>query len=147
MEEYQVYRIIPEKDKYYVTSEYTKRIGNWRDEKLYTTNKPRYVGKYFKEFSDGCGDGRRTAYYFYNDLSHSLNTVYLSYEGTTSFIEVDSIQMVNDRYRILNLAKMMLSNSELCLYLQDQSNILPIINYYLDIIYMKNYEHFLKIEC
>lgn len=144
MEEYQVYRITPEKDKYYVTAEYTRRIGPWRNEIYFTTFKPRYVGKYFKEFSSGHGDGKQTAYYFYNDQINKLNTVYEAYEGTTSFIEVDSIQLVNDRYRILNLAKMMLCDSELCLNLQDQPNILTIINQHLNKIYLNNYEHFFK---
>ena len=119
MEEYQVYRITPEKDKYYVTAEYTRSIGPWTNEIFYTdTFTPRYVGKYYKEISSGYGDGKQTAYYFYNDLTNRQSYVYLNYEGTTSFIEVDSIQLVNDRYRILNLAKMMLYESEPCFNLQ-----------------------------
>ena len=144
MAEHQVYRITPEKDKYYITAEYTKRIGRWPKETYYTNLEPIYVGKYFKEISSCYGDGKRMTYYFYNDVSNSLNKVYLSYEGTTSFVEVDSIKIVNNMYRILSLTKMMLSDYGPCINLQDQQSILPIINQHLNTIYIKNYKNFFK---
>ena len=137
--EHQVYRITPKKDKYYVTAEYTRRIGRFPIETFYTTLLPKYVGKYVKEISTGCGDGKQTTYYFFNDVNNSLEPVYLAYEGTTSFIEVDSFKIVMNRYRILSLAKMMLSNSEPCINLHEQSNILNIINQHLNKIYKINF--------
>lgn len=141
MEEHQVYRITPENNKFYVTAEYTKKIGRFPNETYYTTLLPRYVGKYSKEISTGYGDGKQTTYYFYNDLSNSIKQVHLAYEGTTSFIEVESFKIVMNRYRILSLAKMMLSNSEPCINLQDQTNILSIINQYLNKIYSASKNH------
>ena len=132
MEKYQVYRITPVINKYYVTAEYTRRIGRWPEHDYYTNIKPRYVGKFINEISSGFGDGKQTTYYFYNDVTNSVNKVFLSYEGTTCFEEVDSIQMVNKRKRILSLSKMMISNSEPCIHLEDQQNILSIVNEHLN---------------
>lgn len=136
MEEYQVYRINPEKDKYYVTAEYTNKIGQYPKETYFTNIKPIYVGKYFKEISTGFGDGKQTIYYFYNDISHLVNKVWLSYEGTTCFAEVDSVEILNNRNRILSLATMMISDSEPYNNLHDQQNILQIVNLYLNKIYI-----------
>ena len=49
MTDTQVYRIKPELEKYYVTAEYTRKIGKWPDEQYYTVIKPLYVGKFLNE--------------------------------------------------------------------------------------------------
>lgn len=130
MSDIQVYRITPEPEKYYVTAEYTKRIGKWPDEKYYTIIKPSYVGKYLNETQSGFGDNNIICYHFYNDIKDCRNDVYLNYEGTTSFIEVDCRSLMN-RQRILALSKMINTNLLPTSELIDQPNILRKINNFI----------------
>jgi len=86
----EVYRITPTIDKYYETAEYTQRIGKWPNEKYYTINKPKYVGRYLKQLRSGWGDGSNIIDIFFNDEINEEVSVPLLYEGTTSYREVES---------------------------------------------------------
>jgi hypothetical protein len=72
--------------KTYKTVEITRKEGMWPNEKCFTTNVPRYVGKYIETLREGgFGDGARIWSVF--DDNGKINRVDYSYEGNTSFIE------------------------------------------------------------
>lgn len=84
--EIEVYRLTPEVGKYYKTAEYTRKTGRYPNEKYFTTNTPKYVGKFVKTEQYGFGDGAK-AYSVFNN-NGNLETVAYTYEGTTCFREV-----------------------------------------------------------
>ena len=127
MTDTQVYRIKPEPDKYYVTAEYTRKIGKWPDEQYYTVIKPLYVGKFLNESQSGYGDNKIICYHFENDIKKCRNDVYLNYEGTTCFLQVDCRSLTN-RQRVLALSKMIITEKLPTSELMDPSNILEKIN-------------------
>lgn len=126
----EVYRINPEPGKYYETVEYTRKEGKWPDEKYYTIIKPLYVGKYLNKTEGGYGDNKIICHHFYNDIKDCNNNVYLNYEGTTSFLEVDCRSLKN-RLRVLALSKMIKTNLLPTSELIDQPNILEKINSFI----------------
>lgn len=84
--EIEVYRMTPKVGKYYETAEYTRKTGIYPNEKYFTTNTPKYVGKFVKTEQYGLGDGAK-AYSVFNN-NGNLETVAYTYEGTTCFREV-----------------------------------------------------------
>ena len=86
LNETEVFRLSPEKDKYYDTCTYTRRTGKYPNEKYYSTNKRRYVGKFIRHVSYGYHDNATHIDIFDNDGIEEQ--VYYTYEGTTCFIEV-----------------------------------------------------------
>jgi hypothetical protein len=85
-EEVEVFRISPIKEKYYETAEFTRKEGIWPKERYYTTNPPKYVGKFIKHLRFGDRDGA-THIDIFDDNGKEIE-VYYSYEGRTSFREV-----------------------------------------------------------
>jgi hypothetical protein len=74
--------------KTYKTVEITRKEGMWPNQRYFTTNIPRYVGKYVETLREGgFGDGARIWSVF--DDNGKINRVDYSYEGTTCFIESD----------------------------------------------------------
>jgi hypothetical protein len=86
--EEEVYKLSKfDKNKCYVTGEYTRAEGNYPNKKYYiNTNNLKYVGKYVNEISSGYSDQYTITYYFENN--GITNTVTLNYAGTTCFKEV-----------------------------------------------------------
>jgi hypothetical protein len=86
-EEVEVYRLEPKMGKYYETAEYTKKTGTWgeRNERYFTKNVPRYVGKFIRIERSGYGDGGRV-WAIFDDNGKQVQVEY-TYEGTTSFRE------------------------------------------------------------
>lgn len=83
----EVFRIIPEKDKYYYTTKFTKKIGSYPYERYFAnSNSIRYVGKFVRLERGGYGDGGWTTAFF--ELNGHIEEVNFDYEGTTSFIEI-----------------------------------------------------------
>ena len=85
--EIEVYRITPEVGKCYETAEYTRKTGKYPNEKYFTMNTPKYVGKFVKTEQYGMGDGAKI-FSVFND-NGNLKTVAYTYEGTTCFREVN----------------------------------------------------------
>lgn len=84
--ETEVFYITPKEGKCYYHAEYTRKTGKHsdRNERYFTTDKPKYVGK----FTDGWGTQYGAASYFTDDITGEKNTVHHTYKGTTCFIEV-----------------------------------------------------------
>ena len=86
--EIEVFRIRTEVDKCYehieaTRSEYLGGMGNFR---YFSTNQPRYVGKFIRQERYGSGDGGEVIDVF-SDNGKEVRVNY-SYEGFTCFIEV-----------------------------------------------------------
>jgi hypothetical protein len=93
-EEVEVFRFTPEIGKYYETAEYTRIEKNQiMKTRRYFANKEdvKYVGKCIKHCSEGYGDNAEYWDLFENDEGVVIRVEY-SYEGFTSFREVQSIQ-------------------------------------------------------
>jgi hypothetical protein len=98
--EIQIYRLTPEKGKYYMYAEYTRSEGNWPHEKYYTTNSLRYVGEFKWNITTGYRDNASCIGIFHNNgeednVTYSQNgiksyeqIVNYSYNGRTCFLEV-----------------------------------------------------------
>jgi hypothetical protein len=87
--ETEVFRISPQVGKYYKTAIYTRSVGMWPNEKFYTTNPVRYVGKLVENCTRGLGDGAEHWSIF--DDNGTIHRVDYTYEGTTSFVEVSEV--------------------------------------------------------
>lgn len=87
MQEVQVFRLTPVLNKCYEHAEYTRRQGNYPNERYFTNVPPTYVGKFVRFEQGGYGDnGWRTD--FFEDLKGKEVAVNYSYEGRTCFREV-----------------------------------------------------------
>lgn len=93
-EEIEVFRFSPEIGRYYETAEYTRREKNhiMKTSKYFAKKENvKYLGKCIEHCSDGYGDNA-----IYWDLFENnegvVTKVEYSYEGYTSFREVQSIQ-------------------------------------------------------
>ena len=82
----QVYRLTPQEGKYYMTTTWTEREGKYPNEKYYTTNELKYVGKFLRHESYGYRDNALHKDIF--DNNGVENEVIYTYEGTTSFLEI-----------------------------------------------------------
>jgi hypothetical protein len=87
--ETEVFAISPELGKCYKHVEATRTTGINPNEKYYTTNTPRFVGRFIREERYGYGDGASIFAFFQDDSTGAENSVEYSYEGNTCFIEVD----------------------------------------------------------
>ena len=86
--EVEVFRIEPTPGKCYEHAEYTRQEGRYPDkERYYFRGQPKYVGKHVSHHRDGYGDGSHSWDIF--DDNGKENRVDYSYEGHTSFREVD----------------------------------------------------------
>lgn len=83
----EVFRIEPVKEKYYYTAEYDVCHGHYPNQKYFTSKPLRYVGEFIQRTRIGAGDGQ-DVFDTFND-NGVINCVKYSYEGYTSFIEVD----------------------------------------------------------
>ena len=92
--ETQVYRLTPEAGKYYETAEYTRRKGRWPNVVYYTTNKMQYVGKFVKHLQFGYHDSAIHIDIFDNNGEEIQ--LHYTYEGTTSFREVEKVEIIID---------------------------------------------------
>jgi hypothetical protein len=81
----EVFRLTPEKDKYYETVLYTRRVGKFPNETYYTTNPIVYVGKFINHIFSGHGDNVEHMDVFDKDGKEVL--VKYTYEGYTCFRE------------------------------------------------------------
>jgi hypothetical protein len=86
-DEIEMFRLTPQVDSHYEHAILTRKEGNYPDTKYYTVNTPRFVGKFIKQISYGYGDGKQVMDYF--DDNGKENIVYYTYEGTTSYREVN----------------------------------------------------------
>jgi hypothetical protein len=90
--ETEVFRIELEVGKCYEHVEATRDVyaggGNHR---YFTTNVPRYVGRYTETKRYGYGDGGSAIAYFYDSSTKRQNQVSYSYAGYTCFREVPCI--------------------------------------------------------
>lgn len=87
MAEIEVFRITPEIGKCYEHVEATREQGRWPNERYFTTNTPRYVGRFIKQVQKGFGDNSSIRDYF-QDNNGNEQIVDYSYEGKTCFREV-----------------------------------------------------------
>lgn len=86
--EIEMFRIMPKPGCHYETAEYTRKTGEWpENEKFFTTQTPRYVGKFLRHVQIGDRE-TTTTYYNVFDLSGEEVSVYYSAEGHTCFREV-----------------------------------------------------------
>jgi hypothetical protein len=86
--EIEVFRLTPEKEKFYLYAEATRKVGtNQTGIKYYTTNKLKYVGQYIRDYRTNTGDGG----YFWAIFKDGdvENRVDYSYAGNTCFIQVE----------------------------------------------------------
>lgn len=118
----EVFRITPTVDKYYETAEYTQKLGKYPNEKYYTINKPKYVGKYVKQLRSGYRDGCSIIDVFFNDETKEEVYIPLSYEGRTSYKEVESKEL-EKRKKILSFMISSLENKPPVNEISDISNI------------------------
>ena len=86
--ETEVFAISPELGKCYKHAEATRKTGINPNEKFYSTNTPRFVGRFIREERYGYGDGGSYFAFFQDDSTGAENSVEYSYEGNTCFIEV-----------------------------------------------------------
>jgi hypothetical protein len=82
-----VFRLSPEKGKYYEYAEYTERVGVWPENHYFTTNPLRYVGKHIQHYQEGGGDGA-DHWDILEDAAGNTVRIDYTYEGTTCFREV-----------------------------------------------------------
>jgi hypothetical protein len=87
--ETEVFRLTPTVGNFYYTTEYTRKTGDFLsgNERYYTTKPLNYVGQFVKHCSHGFGDGA-THWDIFMDNGEEVK-LYYTYEGTTSFLEVD----------------------------------------------------------
>jgi len=111
MTEVQVFRLTPALNRCYEHAEYTRRQGNYPNERYFVNIPPRYVGEFIRFESGGWGDGgwRRD---FFRDLNRNEVVVNYSYEGRTCFREVpcgppplprEHLESIKNRNRIPTL--------------------------------------------
>jgi hypothetical protein len=98
-----VFRLKPVEGKYYETTEFTRKDGKWPYEHYYTNKKLKYVGKFIKHEHYGWGDN--ASYYDIFDNDGEEVIVQYTYEGTTSYreVEVDG----NSKERIIKRTKIL----------------------------------------
>lgn len=84
--ETEVFRISPVVDKCYEHIEATRSQYMGGNHRYFSTNQPRYVGKFVRQERRGYGDGGEV-WAIFND-NGTENRVDYSYEGYTCFIEV-----------------------------------------------------------
>ena len=87
--EIEIFRITPMPEKLYETACYTRRTGVFPNEKYFTTNIPRFVGKFIKHYQIGYGDGA-IHYDIFEKDGHKERVDY-SYDGTTCYREYDPL--------------------------------------------------------
>ena len=93
-DEVEVYRISPDIGKYYETAEFTRKTGKYKlNNEQYFTKKDniKYVGKSIQHNFSGFGDNAEHWEIFENDNGLLIKVEY-TYEGTTCFKEVESLQ-------------------------------------------------------
>lgn len=90
-EQREVFRLTEfDKNIEYGYAYYTKKEGKYPNEKYYTTNKIKYVGKYKESVSWGhFGDGHCGCEVFINDKGELTNVEY-DYEGKLCFLIIPS---------------------------------------------------------
>ena len=71
-EEIEVFRLTPELNKYYETVLLTRKEGKYPNEKYYTTDTTRYVGKFIVQIRTGFGDGVQVIDIFENEYFRRL---------------------------------------------------------------------------
>ena len=103
-EEIEVFRLTPELNKYYETALLTRKEGKYPNEKYYTTNTRRYVGKFIVQMRLGFGDGTQVIDIFENQHNEKVN-VYYTYEGTTAFREVQPLLTKKQKMAIIHVGK------------------------------------------
>ena len=93
-EEIEVFRMEPTVGKYYETAEWTRKTGTWREgnERYFTTNVTRYVGKFVRSERMGYNDSCRV-WAIFDDNGKRVQIEY-NYEGTTSFRETPPFEYV-----------------------------------------------------
>jgi hypothetical protein len=87
MAESEVFRLTPEVGRCYEYAESTRKQGKYQNEQYFTTNTPRYVGKFLRTTRGGDRDGE-WAFSIFEDNDGKEQRVDYSYEGTTCFREV-----------------------------------------------------------
>lgn len=87
--EYEVFRITPLPDKLYETATYTRKTGEYPNEQYFTTNTPKFVGKFIKHCQIGYGDGA-IHYDIFEKDGHKVRVDY-TYSGTTCYREYDPL--------------------------------------------------------
>jgi hypothetical protein len=103
LNEIEVFRLTPEKDKYYQTTTYTHIIGQFPNQKYYTTNNLRYVGNFIRH--ESCGYHDNSIHWDIFDNNGIEEIVKYTYEGTTCFIEVQpkiSINLKEELFQKIN---------------------------------------------
>ena len=85
--EMEIFRTNPEEGKCYEHIEATRsqHMRGMDNRRYFSTNQPRYVGKFIREERSGYGDGGQV-WAIFND-NEKENRVKYSYEGNTCFIE------------------------------------------------------------
>jgi hypothetical protein len=86
--EIEVYRLKPIIGKYYATTTYTRKTGEWsqNNERYFSTNTIMYVGKFMEGVTSGYGDA--STHYDIFENNGKTEIVHYTYEGTTCFIEL-----------------------------------------------------------
>jgi len=84
--EIEVFRLMPEEGKNYMTAVFTRKEGKYPTEKYYTTNSLVYVGTCVSTVRYGFGDGSSGSSFFSNN-GKDVKVDY-TYDGTTCFVEV-----------------------------------------------------------
>ena len=101
-EEIEVFRLTPEKGKYYETALITRKEGRYPNNKYYTTGHLRYVGEFIMQMKCGFGDGVQVIDIFENQYNVKVN-VYYTYEGTTAYREVEPLLTKKQKLAIIHV--------------------------------------------
>jgi len=100
MSQIEVFRLTPEVGKCYEYAEYTRSEGRYPNQKYFTTNPLRYVGRFVRHITSGYRDGAQHADIF--NLNGQEIRVDYSYEGRTSFREVPCRLPIELRQELLD---------------------------------------------
>ncbi len=87
--EVEVFRLMPQVGKYYETGRVTRVLvngGKYLEQRYFTSEPLRYVGRFKSQHSWGAGDGKQVWDLFDNN-GHEERVDY-TYEGTTCYREV-----------------------------------------------------------
>jgi hypothetical protein len=88
MAETEVFRLTPVLNRCYEHAEYTRKQGNYPNERYFVNIPPRYVGELIRREEGPGGDGGGWRRDYFRDLTGNEVAVNYSYEGRTCFREV-----------------------------------------------------------
>lgn len=99
--EIEVFRITPLPERLYETASYTRKTGSYPNEQYFTTETPRFLGKFIKHCQIGFGEAA-IHYDIFEKDGHKVRVDY-AHNGTTCYREYDPLtqpSQMNDFFAI-----------------------------------------------